>query len=158
MMKQLTSIVCRLFFITSFVLAGSSVSEKLANLLGLTLLRVYSPWRLMEFSVVALLFVIALQLRQIKMSLDTKGSNQAPDSWNSPGKAKKATCGLGKLLVMRGRVPADSTPRHHRQASSTSAFLFVLYIYKTLPKSGIFFHTSWYLFTQLQRRFSVVFS
>jgi len=75
MMKQLTSIVCRLFFITSFVLAGSSVSEKLANLLGLTLLRVYSPWRLMEFSVVALLFVIALQLRQIKMSLDTKGSD-----------------------------------------------------------------------------------
>lgn len=75
MMKQLSSIVCRLFFITSFVLAGSSVSEKLANLLGLTLLRVYSPWRLMEFSVVALFFVIALQLREIKMSLGTKGSD-----------------------------------------------------------------------------------
>jgi len=75
MMKQLSSIDCRLFFITSFVLAGSSVSEKLANLLGLTLLRVYSPWRLMEFSVVALFFVIALQLREIKMSLGTKGSD-----------------------------------------------------------------------------------
>jgi len=75
MMKQLTSIVCRIFFIGSFLLAGSSVSEKLANLFGLTFLKVYSPWRLMEFSLVALLFVIALQLREIKISLDTKGSD-----------------------------------------------------------------------------------
>ena len=72
-MTRLTSIVCRFFFIGAFLLAGLAVWEKLANLLGLTLLRVYSPWRLLEFSVVVLLFVIALQLREIRISLGTKG-------------------------------------------------------------------------------------
>ena len=74
-MKQLTSFLSRIFFIGSFLLAGSSISEKLANLLGFTVLRAYSPWRLMEFAAVALLFVIALQLREIKMSLNSKDSH-----------------------------------------------------------------------------------
>ena len=74
-MKQLTSFLSRIFFIGSFLLAGSSISEKLANLLGFTVLRAYSPWRLMEFAAVALLFVIALQLREIKMSLNSKNSH-----------------------------------------------------------------------------------
>ena len=68
MMKQFTSIICRILFIASFVMAGLGAWEKLANLFGLTFLRGYDPWRLLELSAVALLFVIALQLREIKMS------------------------------------------------------------------------------------------
>jgi len=73
-MKQFTSIICRVLFIASFVLAGLAVWEKLANLFGLTLLRSHDPWRVLEVSAVALLFVIALQLREIKMSSDTEDS------------------------------------------------------------------------------------
>jgi len=67
-MKKFTSIISRILFIASFLLAGLAAWEKLANLFGLTLLRSHDPWRLLELSAVALLFVIALQLREIKMS------------------------------------------------------------------------------------------
>ncbi len=75
MMEKLSSIVCRILFIGSFVLAGLAVWEKLANIFGYTLLRVYSPWHILEFSAIALLFVIALQLREIKSSLKTQRSD-----------------------------------------------------------------------------------
>ena len=69
MIKQLTSLISRILFIASFILAGMAVWEKLANLIGLTLTRgYYSNWQLLEYSAVALLFVIALQLREIKLS------------------------------------------------------------------------------------------
>ena len=74
-MERLYSIVCRVSFIVAFILAGLAIWEKLANLFGFTLMRGYSPGRLLEFAVVVLLFVIALQLREIKISLDTKGSD-----------------------------------------------------------------------------------
>ncbi len=73
MMEQLTSIVCRILFIASFLLAGITVLEKLANLSGYTFMRGYDPWRVLELSGVALLFVIALQLREIKTLPGTKG-------------------------------------------------------------------------------------
>ena len=74
-MKQLTSIVSRVLFIAAFILGGLAVWERIANLFGLTVLRgVYSPGRLLEFSAFALLFVIALQLREIKTSLSTNPS------------------------------------------------------------------------------------
>lgn len=74
-MKQLISFVCRVFLVAAFVLAGLAVWERLARLLGYTLLRgTYDPWRLLEYAVVALLFVVALQLREIKMELRAKGS------------------------------------------------------------------------------------
>jgi hypothetical protein len=70
-MKQLGSIVSRILFAVAFVLAGLAVWEKLSNLFGLTLLRgYYSPARFLEISIVALVFVIALQLREIKISLE----------------------------------------------------------------------------------------
>ena len=72
-MNQFTSVVSRVLFVGSFVLAGLAVWEKLANIFGYTVLRIYSPWRLLELAAVALFFVIALQLREIKMSLETKG-------------------------------------------------------------------------------------
>ena len=74
-MERLYSIVCRVSFIIAFILAGLAIWEKLANLLGFTLMRSYSPWRLLEFAAVVLLFVIALQLREIKARFGAKDSN-----------------------------------------------------------------------------------
>lgn len=75
-MQRLTSILCRILFVVAFVLAGLGVWERLARLLGYTLLRgFYDPWRLLEYSAVALFFVMALQLREIKLALHAKGSN-----------------------------------------------------------------------------------
>jgi hypothetical protein len=54
--------------VSAFILAGVAVWEKLANFWGFTLAGVYNPWRFMEASGVALLFVIALQLREIKLN------------------------------------------------------------------------------------------
>ena len=68
--------ISRILFAGSFVLAGLAVWEKLANSLGFTLtfLRGYAPSRLLELSAVALLFVIALQLRELKyLTAGTKG-------------------------------------------------------------------------------------
>ena len=72
-MKQLTSIVCYFLFIISFLLTGVTVFEKLANFWGFTFLRGQDPWRVLELSAVALLFVIALQLREMKTLSGTKG-------------------------------------------------------------------------------------
>jgi hypothetical protein len=74
-MERLTSIISRVFFITAFLLAGIAIWEKLANLMGLTLIRAYSAWRLLEFASVVLLFVIVLQLREIKINLRTGRSS-----------------------------------------------------------------------------------
>jgi hypothetical protein len=73
-MSDLTSLVSRVLFVASFVLAGLATLEKLANLFGYTVLReMYEPWRLLEFAAVALLFVFALQLREIHHALESKG-------------------------------------------------------------------------------------
>jgi hypothetical protein len=74
-MERLYSIVCRVSFIFAFILAGLAIWEKLANLFGFTLMRGYSPGRLLEFAAVVLLFVIALQLREIKARCGAKGSD-----------------------------------------------------------------------------------
>jgi len=75
MIKQLTSLISRILFIASFFIAGVAVWEKLANIIGLTLTRgYYSNWQILEFSAIALLFVIALQLREIKRSLASKNN------------------------------------------------------------------------------------
>ena len=65
-MDKLTSLISRVLFLLAFALAGIAVWEKLANFLGQTLLRGYAASRLLEFAAVALLFVIALQLREAK--------------------------------------------------------------------------------------------
>ena len=72
-MEQITSIVSRIIFVASFFLAGIAVLEKLLNLLGFTFLRGYDPWRILELAAVALLFVIAVQLREIKIFSEMKG-------------------------------------------------------------------------------------
>ncbi len=74
-MSQLISTVSRVLFIIAFALATVAVWEKVANLFSFTVLgETYDPWRLFEFSAVILLFVIALQLREIKAGSGMKSS------------------------------------------------------------------------------------
>ncbi len=73
-MEKLSSLVSRILFVLSFVLAALALWGKLANMFGYTLLRIYSPWRFLEFSAIILLFVISLQLREIKLFIKTEGS------------------------------------------------------------------------------------
>jgi hypothetical protein len=51
------------------VLFALAVIEKVANTTGHTILRLYRGGRLLEFAVVLLVFVIALQLREVKDEL-----------------------------------------------------------------------------------------
>jgi hypothetical protein len=73
-MSELTSLISRVLFVVSFLLAGFAACEKLANLFGYTVLQeMYQPWRLLEFAAIGLLFVFALQLREIHHVMITKG-------------------------------------------------------------------------------------
>lgn len=75
MINKIISLISWIFFVASFVIAGIALWEKLANLIGLTLMRgYYSNMQLLEFSAIALLFVITIQLREIKKYLAAKGS------------------------------------------------------------------------------------
>jgi len=68
-LEKLISMVSRLFFLGAFVLLGLALIEKLANVAGYTILQQYRGGRLLDFAVVLLIFVIAMQLRQIKEDL-----------------------------------------------------------------------------------------
>jgi len=73
MVHKLTSFICRVLFVASFVFAGVAVWEKLANIMGFTLTRgFYGNWQLLDLSAITLLFVIALQLREIKAMTGNK--------------------------------------------------------------------------------------
>lgn len=85
-MTWMKSLFTRIFFIVAFVLLGSAVSEKIADLLELPGLSHYSPSRLLSYAVTALLFVIALELRDIKYLLSAqlgKDSEKEPPVANS---------------------------------------------------------------------------
>ena len=64
---SLNSIAIRVFFIGSLVLLGLAFMEGIANVFGYTILRnTYGPGRIIEFSAIALMFVVVLLLRQIR--------------------------------------------------------------------------------------------
>jgi len=74
-MEKIEMIIRRLLLAASFLLAALSILEKVLNLTGYTLLRgYYTPFRLLEFSAIGLLFVIVLQLHRIRLSLNSKGT------------------------------------------------------------------------------------
>jgi hypothetical protein len=68
-LEKLMSMSSRLFFLGAFVLLGLAVIERVANATGYTILQLYRGGRLLEFAVVLLVFVIALQLREIREEL-----------------------------------------------------------------------------------------
>jgi hypothetical protein len=67
--ESLFSAASRLFFAGAFVLLALAVLEKAANATGYTILRVYPGGRLLEFAVVLLIFVVAMQLRAMRDDL-----------------------------------------------------------------------------------------
>ena len=67
-LEKLVSMVSRLFFLGGFVLLGLALNERIANATGYTILQGKGA-RLLEFAVVLLLFVIAVQLREMKEEL-----------------------------------------------------------------------------------------
>ena len=69
-MKNVSHYVRLLLFAGAVCLAGMSILERFINLFGYTILKAqYTPWRLLEFSAIALLFLIALQLKEIHTAL-----------------------------------------------------------------------------------------
>ena len=68
-LEKLISLVSRLFFLGAFVLLGLALIERIANAAGYTILQVYRGSRLLEVAVVLLVFVIAAQLREMKVEL-----------------------------------------------------------------------------------------
>ena len=67
---KVSSAVCRLFFIVSFLLLAVGIVERLANGFGYTLLGgSYTPGRLLELAGILLIFVVAILLRQIREAL-----------------------------------------------------------------------------------------
>ena len=71
-LEKLMSMASRLFFLGAFVLLGLAVIERVANATGYTILQLYRAGRLLEFAVVLLVFVIAMQLREMKEELKTR--------------------------------------------------------------------------------------
>ena len=67
---RLTSTLSRLFTSGAFVLIALTVSERIAEFLDYTITRpYYTAGRLVEFSIMLLVFVVALLLRQIREEL-----------------------------------------------------------------------------------------
>ncbi len=75
MLSRLMSLVQIVLFTGSFVLAVLAVWGKLAEAMGYRLLLTgrYDPSRLLELAAFGLLFVIAIQLKEIGRSLAAKG-------------------------------------------------------------------------------------
>lgn len=74
-MRNLSGQASEVLFVVAAALAVLAIWEKLANLVGTTLLFVfgYTPARLFELAAVALLFVIAIELRRIAAEAEGPG-------------------------------------------------------------------------------------
>ena len=73
MTKKIVSMVSRVFFTGATLLLALAVCEAIAQFSGYTILRgAYTAGRLLEFSVLLLVLVICMQLRQIRDELRAK--------------------------------------------------------------------------------------
>jgi hypothetical protein len=65
--EKLTSLVSRGFFLVAFILLAVAVVERAVNVFGYTIMRgMYPGGRVLEFAALFLVFVIALQLREMR--------------------------------------------------------------------------------------------
>lgn len=71
-LEKLMSATSRVFFIGAFVLLALAVIERIANATGYTIMNLYRGGRLLEFAVVLLVFVIAMQLREMKVEMKSR--------------------------------------------------------------------------------------
>jgi hypothetical protein len=69
--EKLNSIACRIFFVVALFLLAVAVIEKIVNVFDYTILggTTYVPSRLLEFSTILVIFVIALVIRQVREEL-----------------------------------------------------------------------------------------
>ena len=76
MLNDVVGVANRALFVAAFALAALAVLEKVVNVFGFTIVLMggYAPSRMLELAAVALLFVIALQLREIKKALQSGAS------------------------------------------------------------------------------------
>ena len=72
--EKLLSMISRFFFAGAFLLFTLAVIERIANAGGYTLLQGYRGGRILEFAAILLIFVIALQLREMKVLLKRDSS------------------------------------------------------------------------------------
>jgi len=72
-LEKVTSMISRAFFVLAFALLGLAVIERVVNVFEYTVLgRVYTAGRLLELSVVLLLFVLAVQLREVREAVRSR--------------------------------------------------------------------------------------
>jgi preprotein translocase subunit SecY len=67
-LEKLVSLASRLFFLGAFVLLALAVLERSANAFGYTMFNLRGG-RLLELAVVLLVFVIAMQMRELREEL-----------------------------------------------------------------------------------------
>ena len=71
-LEKLLSAASRLFFLGAFALFGLAVVERIANATGYTILQEHRGGRMLEFAAILLIFVIAIQLKEMKTQLRGK--------------------------------------------------------------------------------------
>ncbi len=72
-LEKVISMTSRVFFLGAFGLLGLALIEKVANATGYTILeQTISTVHLLDAAVVLLLFVIAIQLREMKEELKSR--------------------------------------------------------------------------------------
>lgn len=70
MIDKYTSFFSRLFFVVAIIILLLAVWDRIIGLFGWTITWLYyQPGRLLEFSAILIIFVIALLLRQIRQEL-----------------------------------------------------------------------------------------
>ncbi len=74
-MHKVSSLVSRIFFIIAFILAVLAVWEKLFSLMGTHFLVSSKPITIMQTAGVMLLFVICLQLHDMRETHDWRNGN-----------------------------------------------------------------------------------
>lgn len=80
-MERLNSFVSRLFFFAAFVLLAIAILDRVLNLFGYTILGgEYTSGRILEFSAIMLVVVIALLLRQIREGLKLRMGSAKPSA------------------------------------------------------------------------------
>jgi hypothetical protein len=71
--EMLTSLISRIFLVTAFLLLGLAVIERVANAFDYTIIQgAYRAGRLLEYAMVFLVFVVALQIREVREALRPK--------------------------------------------------------------------------------------
>jgi hypothetical protein len=70
MLEKWISAFSRIFFVLAFAVLAVAVIERIVNFAGYTIVgRMYTGGRLLEFSGILLLFVIAIQIREVRETI-----------------------------------------------------------------------------------------